>query len=414
MGESRLRVAQVSWRYGRHHEGISRAVTELSERLARRHEVHVFAAAFEGPAAPGLRFRPVRCPRQLGWLWSLGFAIQSGRAVSRERFDIVHLHVPSLTRADVVTCHLSPRTRLAWVSALRGQAASWLTARRKLRLAAFRALEPLYRYNIRDGRCRRVVAVSRKVRSELVAGLGLPESAVEVIPLGVDLERFHPLERERRRLEMRRRLGVAEDDFALLFVGHNFLGKGLPYCVSALAGLRDEPLRLIVVGAGDEGTERPLRAQVAREGLGGRVGFVGAQKDVAPFMAAADAFVLPSPDESFGLALLEAMASGLPVIATRGAGCLGTLEGAERAGVWIDDASNVGALREAIRSLRRSPATAAEMGRRGRGVAERYSWERHSEAVLELYGKLQAQERAGSTAPAARRASMAGRAGAHR
>ena len=127
MVSDRLKIAQVCWHYGPYHEGISRSVFVLSERLAVDHEVHVFAARFDGEEHDGLHFRRVRVPGWLGWFWVAGFALSSGRMVSKGQFDLVHVHVPCLTRAEVASCHFFPRVMTRWMRSLSGEAKQWLS-----------------------------------------------------------------------------------------------------------------------------------------------------------------------------------------------------------------------------------------------------------------------------------------------
>lgn len=376
-----LKIAEVCWQFGGHQEGISRAVTELSVRLSRQHDVHVFAHAFYGTETKSLHFKKVPVPPRMGWFWALGFSFNSGKMLSKERFDVVHLHVPCFADAQFVSCHIFPRVMLKWVKSLKGQAKRWLTPMQRLRAAVFALHEPLYRHNFKKQE-RRFIAVSTKVKRELIAEYGLGDARVNVVPLGVDLELFAPGNRDRFRQDIRHRHGIADDAYLFLFVGQNFLGKGLQYIIEVLPQLR-HPCRLLIVGSG-EGTERYIHFQIDRLGLRHAVAFAGNQQVIAPFYAAADAFVSFSPYESFGLAVLEAMASGLPVIGTPEIGLLDELK-EQGLGDVVLTVSGQDSLRYAMDSLISDPEASKALGRKARSVAESYTWDRHVERMDALY-----------------------------
>lgn len=381
----KLKIAQVCWQFGGHQEGISRAVTELSLRLAEHHDVQVFAHGFSGQESETLRFKKVPLPSRLGWLWALGFSVSSAMMLRKERFDIVHVHVPCLYQANIVTCHIFPRVMGRWARSLGKEARTWMTSRQKLRLAVFALHEPLYRYNFRRRRGRRFVAVSSKVKQELMTEYGFTEPEVTVVPLGVDLKEFTPANRSRTAGSIRKTYDIPEDAFMFVFVGQNFLGKGLQFVLDVFAALKRR-CHLLVVGSG-EGTEGYIFEQVKRLKLQGRVTFAGSQADIAPFYAASDAYVTFSPYESFGLSVLEAMASGLPVIGSCDVGFLQDLK-MDRLSRSAAMVSSQQALREAMEQMAQDREQSREWGRGARCLAERYTWERHSTQMDQIYAAV--------------------------
>lgn len=382
---TRLKIAQVCWQFGGHQEGISRAVTELSVRLAQEHEVHVFAHGFSGREGSTLRFRKVAVPPRLGWLWALGFSMSSAMMLRKECFDIVHVHVPCLHHSNIVTCHIFPRVMGRWAKSLNREARTWMTPSQKLRLAVFALHEPLYRYNFRRRHNRRFVAVSSKVKRELMTEYGFAEPEVTVVPLGVDLKEFTPTNRSRAGRSIRKTYDIPEDAFMFVFVGQNFVGKGLQFILDVFAALKRR-CHLLVVGSG-EGTEGYIFEQVKRLKLQDRVTFAGSQADIAPFYAASDAYVTFSPYESFGLSVLEAMASGLPVIGSCDVGFLQDLkmDPLSRSAAMV---SSQQALREAMEHMAEDREQSREWGRGARCLAERYTWERHSNQMDQIYAAV--------------------------
>jgi glycosyltransferase involved in cell wall biosynthesis len=157
----------------------------------------------------------------------------------------------------------------------------------------------------------RLVAVSNLVARQLHTFLGRSDAVV--IPNTVDLGRFDPEKRLARRKEVRSAFQIPENDFVLLLIGNDWKKKGLDSALRALGALRDRPIRLVVAGRDDVGF---YRAAIQRLGLTGKVVFAEPSPDVLQFYALADMYVGPSLEDGFNLPILEAMACGLPVIAS--------------------------------------------------------------------------------------------------
>jgi glycosyltransferase involved in cell wall biosynthesis len=161
----------------------------------------------------------------------------------------------------------------------------------------------------------RLVAVSHLLAKRLESHFGRTD--VTVIPNAVDILRFAEPTRVARRSEARQSLHFAEKEFVLLLIGNDWKNKGLGALLRACTLLTDVPLRLLVVGCDDPIFFRPL---VEEFGMQNRLRFEAPSSDVLLFYAAADLYVGPSLEDSFGLPILEAMACGLPVIASAHAG----------------------------------------------------------------------------------------------
>ena len=152
--------------------------------------------------------------------------------------------------------------------------------------------------------------VARRLRSQ---GVRRP---IEVVPTGIDLDRFRP----GTRAVARRTLGLGPDERVLLYVGRLDREKNLEFLVDSVARLRTPGLRLLLVG---RGTQAPALGRIAaKRGLLDRLELRGgvAPERLPDYYRAANAFVFASTTETQGLAVLEAMACGLPVVAIRASG----------------------------------------------------------------------------------------------
>jgi len=164
---------------------------------------------------------------------------------------------------------------------------------------------------------RQIVAIARTGKAEIERLYAVPAERVSVVYNGVDLERFHPRNRDRHRGAARSETGIPPSAWAALFIGSGFERKGLGSAIEALAVLADREARLLVVGRGETGPYRRLAEQL---GVAERLRWLGARADAERWYAAADAVVLPSRYEPFGNVHLEALATGTPVVTSRVAG----------------------------------------------------------------------------------------------
>ncbi len=165
-----------------------------------------------------------------------------------------------------------------------------------------------------------VCAVSRRVAATLRAG-GIDEHRIRVIHSGLGSEWFRP-STGRTRKAVREELGILDEGVAFVTVAHLFERKGYEPALRAFhAVVRASPgAHYIVVGTGDMAHERRLRSLSGQLGVEGRVHFVGFQTDVRAYLEAADVYVQPSLMEGFGIAVVEAMACGRPVVASETGG----------------------------------------------------------------------------------------------
>jgi glycosyltransferase involved in cell wall biosynthesis len=219
-----------------------------------------------------------------------------------------------------------------------------------------------------------VVAVSTRIRQELIQ-IGVPEDRIRVIWNGVDPEEFSP------RAADRGPFGLPATAPAALFVGD--IRSPLKNMDTLLHALKETPdLHLAVAGDLRESPYPPL---TARLGLAERVHFLGSRSDVPELMRAVDFFVLPSRYESFSLVLLEAMASGLPVVTTRMVGAAELVS--PQCGFVLPDPADTAALARVLRELSGDPARRIRMGQAARNAAVLRSWALMGEAYLRVYGE---------------------------
>lgn len=232
-----------------------------------------------------------------------------------------------------------------------------------------------------------VVAVSRKVKRELVEHGVLPEQ-IRVIHNGVDLETFSPESESagsgaNESVNGETGVDLPPPDEAPTAVFAGDIQTPRKNLDSVLEALQDVPRLHLVVAGRTEGSPFPDLAD--RLGVDDRTHFLGFRDDVEAVMRSSDLFVFPSRYEACTLVLLEAMASGLPVITAETAGGAELI--CDDCGIVLDDPEDE-RLTTALQQLAERPHLRASMGRQARAQARRLSWSRMADAYLDLMDDL--------------------------
>lgn len=320
--------------------GSGIVATQLGVALAERgHEIHFLS--YTNPVRlllfhPGIFFHQVEVPPYPLFKYppyDLALASKMLEVCRDAQLDLLHVHyaIPHSISA-YLTRQMLPGDGPRILTTLHGTDVVLVGA------------DPSYRAVTRFGLAQSdvVVAVSRFLRNETIRLFGGPKN-IRVIPNSVDVTAFHPSLRESARKRF------AFGDEKILLHASNF--RPLKRVRDALLVFervaRRMPARLLFLGDGPE--RAPLEEEVRRLRLRDRVVFLGTQDDVAPVFAAADLFVFPSEFESFGLAALEALSCGVPVIATRAGGLPEVVRDGQDG--YLRDVGDVEALAEAATRL---------------------------------------------------------------
>ena len=249
----------------------------------------------------------------------------------------------------------------------------------------------------------RIVAATPLERDDLAWYCGADIGRVRIIPGGVDLDLFRPGDRSAARA----RLGFGAE-WVLLFVGRPAPIKGLETLLRALARLKSDGfsqsrLRLVIVG-GEQDERRDderarLRALADTLGISAWVDFRGPQlqPDLPEYYRAADLCLVPSHHESFGMAALEAMACGAPVVASRVGGLAMMIQDGVT-GVLIPPRDS-GALASAVASLLADEPRRRALGRLAHQWAQSFDWPSVARTLVDLYEELVPELRGAPTAP---------------
>jgi glycosyltransferase involved in cell wall biosynthesis len=290
----------------------------------------------------------------------------------RHRFDLIHAHG---YRADMFALALSRLMGVPVVSTCHG----FTPTDRRLRFYQGLDLRLLRRMST-------VIAVSASLRDDLVQHR-VDADHIRVIPNAIGGVSNADVEWRRKRT--RARFGIRTDEFVFGYVGRLSEEKGPAHLVSAAAEvMRSHPARLLVLGDGPQRGQ--LEAAVRRAGIADRVVFAGFQRDPGEFYPSMDAFVLPSLTEGTPVALLEAMAHSVPIIATEVGGVPAVVSHG-RTALLVPPASPE-ALASAMTALASNPNLCGTLSASARRVVEqRYDVHRWIRRIVDVYDQTLAR-----------------------
>jgi glycosyltransferase involved in cell wall biosynthesis len=236
----------------------------------------------------------------------------------------------------------------------------------------------------------RIVTLSPALRDDL-ASMGIaPPEKIDVVPLGIDLKAFRGA--PQRRAELRDELGIGPDQPLVGTVGRLVPIKNHRLFLEAARSMVDSgsPVRFAVVG--DGGLRDSLKEYACQLGIADRVHFLGWRKDMVPVYAALDLFALTSDNEGTPVAVIEAMAAGIPVVATAVGGVPDVVRDGETG--RLVPPGDAPALSRAWRTaLQDREVTQRMCGRAGRDVERQFGRERMISAMAGLYERRAADAR---------------------
>jgi glycosyltransferase involved in cell wall biosynthesis len=389
-----LRLAVVSPFVDRRH-GTERALSEVLERLSRNEhfEIHLYAQRVEDlalfppagssplnsgaiswhkvPTIPGphlLQF--------LAWLLLNWICRAWDRWVHGLQFDLVISPGINCLDADVVIVHvLFHRLReLAGRDHVDSRRPGLL---RRLHRRAYYALLSGLEGRIYTDPKVSLAAVSERTAAHLKDYFDRQD--VRVIPNGVDAARFSPAARLALRSAARSRRNFEEDDFILLLIGNDWRVKGLDTVLRAMNIVRELPIRVLAAGDDSPASFFELAKSL---GISDRCRFEPSREDALDFYAAADLYVSPSREDSFGLPVAEAMACGLPVITSINAGVADLIhDGVD--GFILQKNDDAQTLAQMLLRLHSDEILGRNVGAAAVKTTAHWTWNRNANDVLE-------------------------------
>jgi len=350
--------------------GTEIATYNIAKYLARRgHEVHVITSLDEGlpkeSIEEGFYVHRIKT-KEISIMGPLSFCIKSIFLINTITPDI--LHSQSILRTGL-TCFIAKKLfKKPCIAYCRGSDiySSWKFKNIISKLVLKNA----------DA----VIALTEDMKREIKK---ICDRDIFVIPNGIDLEKFKNLSKE----TLRKRLKIEEDEKMIIFVGTLRPVKGIKYLIKAMKLIikENENVKLMLVGDGEEREE--LESLVVELDLKDCVKFIGRvqNEEIPRYMIASDVFVLPSFSEGFPVVILEAMASGLPIVATKVGGLPEIVKDGENG--FLVEPKNPEEIAEKVLLILKGDKLRERISENNKKKVKEYSWERVSEQIEEVYFK---------------------------
>lgn len=336
----------------------------------RGHEIHLFCQQFRIPPPPGVFAHYVPGFSRPRTLRALTFAMIAPKIIAKHNCDIVMSFDRILTQ-DIIRSGGGPRKML--LEKMKEHAGIvrrlWYSISLYNRLVMY--IENL---QIKGNKSGKIIAVSEQTKREFMKLYDIREEQTVVIHNGVDAIRFNPQRRLNEGKKLRKDLNVPSDAPVVLFVGTGFRRKGL----QRLLGLWEQDqlpgVYLLIVG-----NDARLSSYRRRWSRKSEVIFAGPQGNVEDYYSCADLLVLPAIQEAFGNVVLEAMASGLPVLTAAGVGAMEVFNGVLRDGILSNPDDPVELKTKILRMMDR--AHWSFLAREARETAVKYTWDNYLDRI---------------------------------
>jgi phosphatidylinositol alpha 1,6-mannosyltransferase len=370
---SDLRVALFSGNYNYVRDGANQALNRLVGYLLRQGvNVRVYSPTVKHPAFPAtgelVSVPSFAIPGRAEYRLPMALSARLRRDLAEFNPNVVHVSSPDLVAHRAVSW--ARRRKVAAVASVHTRFETYLS------YYHLQALEPAVRAILRRfyHRCEVVMAPAESTAAILRAQRMNRDIAIWA--RGIDREQFNP---GRRDMAWRRSLGIADDELVIAFLGRIVMEKGLDVFAEAIHAFASRGLKHRVLVIGD-GPARPWFDAQLPEAL-----FIGQQTgaDLARALASADVLLNPSITEAFGNVTLEAMGSGLPVVAAEASGTTSLV----RNGVTgtIVDPEDVDEFSDALAAYAVDPALRARHGAAGLEAAQTMDWDTINSAVIRVY-----------------------------
>jgi len=371
-----IRVALVSGNYNCVRDGANKALNRLVDYLLRQGvHVRVYSPTIDQPAfeATGdlVSLPSLPIPLRPEYRISLGLPPHVRKDLAEFAPNIVHVSSPDI----------SAHRAVSWARSRGIPAIASVHTRFDTYLAYYNLqnLEPIVRAILRRLylRCDAIVAPSESMASVLRAQR--MNRDITIWTRGVDRDQFNP---ERRDMEWRRSVGIGDDEFVVLFLGRIVMEKALDVFSDAMDVLAEKGVkhRVLVVG---EGPARPwLEERLPDAVYAGHL----SGDDLARAVASADVLLNPSVTEAFGNVTLEAMASGLPVIAVNATGATNLVTHGVTG--FLAEPGDYETIADELATYGRDPRVRRKHGQAGLKVAKGRDWDQINSAVLRTYNRV--------------------------
>lgn len=366
--------------------GVVSSIVSLKESFEKKgHETFIFAPrveSYQDEEANIFRYHSINLTHRVKYPVAIPLSLRAGQAITAFKPDIIHLHHPfvlslpaimyaaKLKIPKVLTIHTQYERYAYYVSPI-----PHVITNEAIRRIIFNLSDKVD-----------IITTPSQSMKDLIGNYKIKKE-VAVIPNAIDIDLFREKDEQEIAL-LRKELQISPDDIVILYLGRVSLEKNIDKIIKALAIIRDKKIdnfKFIVVGDGT--AVKQLNSLADSLGLTEKVKFVGAieREKVRHYYQIGDIFSFSSTSETFGMVIIEALASGLPVLAVKAPGAVDIItDGLD--GILVED--DVYQFAEQLENLIKNRELRQELSSNALQTVKRYSSDTISDQVLALYKKL--------------------------
>lgn len=378
MSDKKLKVAVLIRNFSSSGGGAERYCVELTNRLSKIHEVHVFSQ-HNSESSEKITFHQIpqwlKKPRYINQLL---FSYLTRRA-TQGQFDIVHSH-DMATHANIYTLHV-PCVRTKWTQS-KGikKILRWANTLLSPRKMAYLWLENKEMQVLPN---RHFISVSEYLSHNILESYPRLNDHITIAHPGIGIQATDDKEIAELRKNFREKYSIPTSAFVLLFVAHGFKRKGLPAIIKALEILNNKDIHIIVAGSGN-----PKEIKIDLPLVQNNTHFIGVVENMSKLYPVADTLIHPTLGDTYGMVVLEAMSHKLPVIVSSAKYC-GFSEHLDKdEAIILNDPTNSKEISQDIQTLAEKQELHIKISENGFKKSQEISWENTTNRTLNAYKKI--------------------------
>jgi UDP-glucose:(heptosyl)LPS alpha-1,3-glucosyltransferase len=378
MDNKRLRVAVLFRNYNKSGGGAERYCVELTERIAKIHEVHVFSQNIIDKSDNIVFHKVPQYFQRPRYLNQLLFSYITKKMV-KKRFDIVHSH-DTVTHANIYTLHVPcVKTKLTEAKGIR-KALRWANTLLSPRKMAYLWLENKEMQVLPN---RHFISVSEYLSRNILESYPKLNDHMTIAHPGIEVQTTNNKAITKLRKNFRERYNIPTSAFVLLFVAHGFKRKGLPAIIKALEILNNKNIHIVVAGSGN-----PKDIQINSPSVQNNTHFIGVVKNMNELYPVADTLIHPTLGDTYGMVVLEAMSHKLPVIVSSDQYCGFSEHLSSEEAIILNDPKSSTEISIGIQTLTNQLELRNKISESGFKKSQTINWENTTNETLNAYKKI--------------------------
>lgn len=367
--------------------GTERCVTELIEKLQYEYDITLLCGVNVDTQIYKVKFIKVPSIGQynifsfLSFFISATLIVQYLKYIKRIKYDLIFSAGPDVMYPDIIQSHFCEAKRLHL----------YRTKQIKLETNTFKLfLRKLHRFllsivvskieGIVYRKVKRIIAVSKQLKNDLIEYYKCNSDKIDVVYNGFDAREFSDANKSIFREKVRKELNILPNELMLLFVGGDWERKGLRIVLKSFCLLDIENIKFVIIGNGEKNAYKDLLSLNKKSNS---IIFLKSTSQIKEYYSAADIFIFPSLYDPFGLTLLEAIASGIPVIVSKYAGVSELL--INKIDSFIIDPYNDTEIKETIIELSKNNMLRQQIREKSQSLISKYAWDRNINEIITIF-----------------------------